>query len=129
MQENKPKKVSRLYIKMKNFIEETDTSTLVNLAAFIGPGGFLVSLLLFILFTGGKGQVPSPVIPIAMGIAGLVASFAGFVEIYKREVPGPFGRIIEGKPAIISGILMIIIFGIPGVGMLLYGLFSLLFTK
>ena len=48
---------------------------------------------------------------IAIGIASLLMSISGFAQIRKKEMPGPFGRIIRGKIAVISGILLIVFFG------------------
>ncbi len=108
--------MSGLFSAMHNFVKETDIRVLV----FMPPVLALAILIGCALIRGAQPTAPAqpPVPNLLLGIAFLIASLSGVAEIYRREMPGPFGGILKGRIAIVSGTLLILLFGSLG----LYGI-------
>lgn len=103
-------------------VRNTDIRILTILPALISFGGFLIWLFAMELLT--QGATSQAAFEIGLGVACLIASLAGIAQIYKQEMPGGFGRIVRGKYAVGSGIIIVIVFGFFGIYVLISG-----FTK
>jgi hypothetical protein len=106
---------------IKSFLDETDIRSLGLFPSLIGFGGFLAYLFFF-----GKMVKESPyscITSIFLGIACLISSLSGMAEIYKKQIPGPMGGVIEGKFAIVTGILMVVLFGGLGIIIIVLAIF------
>lgn len=98
---------------IKSFLDETDIRSLILLPSLIGFGGFFAFMFFF-----GETVKESPyscITSVFLGIVCLISSLSGIAEIYKKQMPGPMGGIIEGKIAVITGILMVVLFGGLGI--------------
>ena len=104
-------------------IINTDIRILTILPAVIGFGGFFVWILVMEQLT--HGSTSQAAFEIGLGVACLIESLAGFAQIYKKEMPSSFNRIIRGKIAIGSGIVIVIVFGVSGIYVLVSGLAKL----
>lgn len=99
----------------KKCLDEADIHALILLPPCIGFGCLLSFALLYKRVSGDR---LSPTFScIAIGIASLISAFSGYAEIYKKEMPGLFGRTFEGKTAVISGILTMGMFIFLGIVM------------
>jgi len=101
-------------------LRDIDIRILVFTPPLVGFGGFIVWLIVAEQLS--NSAVPQAYFEMALGMACFVQCFAGFAEIYRREMPGPFGKVIRGTPAIISGIIIIGLFGFIGSVALIHGI-------
>jgi hypothetical protein len=108
---------------MRLLVLNTDIRILVIAPPIIGFGGFFVWLLVMEVLT--KGSTSQASFEIGLGLACLVECIAGCAEIYKQEMPGAFGKIVRGKIAVGSGLLIVTIFGLAGIYILGSGLIKL----
>jgi hypothetical protein len=94
--------------RFKKIIQKTNILFLLPIPPLIG-----MSLLLIGAFVGQK-LYPEGVPRFYSAVFGCSASFmfglTGFITIYRREMPGPFGYKIRGKYPVITGVLAIIVF-------------------
>jgi hypothetical protein len=112
--------------RIKSLFDETDIYNLVYSPPLLGFGGYFVSL--FIIESLSKNSIPGYYIYLGLAAASLITCISGIAEIYKKEAPVSLGKIIKGNMAVISGIIIVILFGFGGLVMLVYGL-NLLFSK
>ena len=111
--------------RIKSFFDKNDIRALV----FIPPTlGFGVFLTFFVIVSMSGKPIHESYIYFVLGIASLIACIGGIAEIYKKEAPGPLGKIIKGNMAIISGVFIVLLFGPGGLFFIIYGM-SLLFLK
>jgi hypothetical protein len=113
--------------KMKSIIMDTDIRILVFVPPVIGFGSFLAGFILMEYLT--SHMTPLSVIEITLGVACFIQCFAGVAQVLKREMPGPFGKILTGRIAVISGIMMIFVFGLSGIIAISYGIANFLAGK
>lgn len=111
---------------LMHFIEETDIRFLVYVPPLLGIVGFVISLFIASLIANGRPN--QAFIDIALGILFLTFLIPGFAEIYKREMPGSFGKVIKGKYAVVSGAIYIVVFGLGSIVAFLSG-FNSIFSK
>jgi hypothetical protein len=111
-------------IRINQFIEENDIRILVFAPPIIAFAGLLLGVFVINLLSDGHPY--QPITDLLLGTVLLFPCFSGYAEIYKREMPGPFGGIIKGTLAVLSGWFIIILFGIGGVAFLLHGISTLL---
>jgi hypothetical protein len=123
MDKSKSQVSSKRFQQINSFLTNTDIRVLVIAPSLIGFGGFFIWLFIAEILTQGSTSQAS--FEIGLGIACLIASLAGVAEIYKQEMPGGFGKIIKGKIAVGSGIIIVLVFGCSGVLILKSGLAKL----
>lgn len=123
MDKSSSRSASKTLQQIKSFMMNTDIRILVIAPSLIGFGGFFIWLLIMELLTQGSTSQAS--FEIGLGIACLIECFAGIAEIYKQEMPAGFGKVIKGKIAIGSGIIIVMVFGFSGVFILISGLAKL----
>lgn len=111
--------------KFLQLIDESDIRTLVYVPPILGLLGFITWFFLARYIT--KGQINNVSFDIAIGITLLFQCISGIAEIRKKEMPGSIGQIVRGKIAIVSGIFLIVFFGLGGLLALGHSLF-LIFT-
>ena len=104
------------------FMLETDIRVLTFLPPLVGLGCMILFALLITKITGEK--LAPPMNYIAGAILSFISSLGGVAEIIKQEMPGPLGRIIKGKMALISGIVLVIMFGGSGISLLILALIN-----
>lgn len=112
--------------KIQSFILETEITVLVIIPPIIGFGGFFVYLFIMELIT--QGATSQAAFEIGLGLACAIECFAGIAQIYKQEMPGPFGKRYKGKFAVISGIIIVLIFGLSSIFTFISG-FAELFSN
>ena len=117
-------KSKKVLASVKHFIENTDIRILTFAPPIIGFVGLLIGMYIINLST--SGQPIQPIVDILLGIVFLLPCFSGYAEIYKREMPGPLGGIYKGNWAIVSGVLIIAVFGVSSVAMLMHGIGALI---
>jgi hypothetical protein len=111
---------SNIFGKINHFIEETDIRILVFAPPIVGFIGLLIGILLMNLLT--QGNPYRPITYILLALLSFLLCFSGYSEIYKKEMPGPFGGIYKGNLAVVSGVFTIIVFGLLGMMTLIYGI-------
>ncbi len=126
MKNPSPKKLKVILQRIKTFFDETDIYTLAFMPPILGFGGYLVSL--FIIENLSKKPIPESYIYIGLGVSSLIMSISGIAEIYKKEMPGSLGKVIKGTMAVISGLIIVVLFGFGGLVVLTYGL-NILISK
>lgn len=121
-----PKKLKIILQRIKSFFDETDIYTLAFMPPMLGFGGYLISL--FVIENLSEKPIPESYIYIGLGISSLIMCISGIAEIYKKEMPGSMGKVIKGNMAVVSGIIIVVLFGFSGLVGLIYGI-NLLFSK
>ena len=108
----------------KILLNETDIRHLVFVPSFISFGAIIVWYLIASNFP--EVSIPLPVAYMGLSLFFFIQCLSGFAEVYKREMPGPFGGVIKGKSAVIAGIFIMVIFAIPSFATLIYAFVILL---
>ena len=106
--------------RVKNFFDENNIFVLTFMPPMLGFGGYLVSL--FVIEMLSKKPIPASYIYIGCGVASLIECVAGVAQIYKKEMPGSFEKVIKGNTAVVSGVMIVVLFGFGGIVCFLYGL-------
>ena len=109
-----------IFGKIKEGIINSDIRTLVVIPPFVGFGSFFILLFVFEELT--NGATPKSFFEIGLGMACLIECVAGISMVIKKEMPGPFGKIVTGKQAVASGVVIILLFGLGGLMMIGYGI-------
>jgi hypothetical protein len=112
-------------IGIRKIIDETDIRVLVFWPPIIGFA--LLLLWMSIKKPAMDREIFQSLNYLVLGICSLFPSFSGVVEIYKREIPGPFGGVIGGRAAIVSGVVMVLMFGLGSAYFLFESLKGFLF--
>lgn len=116
MKKNDINASQNIIAQLKNFVIETDIRILVYAPPVIG---FICAFA--VLLTANQitnGHLSQSFKDFILGITFLTPLCSGFAEIYKREMPVSFGKTIKGKLAIVSGVIIVIIFGFFGLATL-----------
>lgn len=107
--------------KIREYIVSTDIRVLVTVPPLLGFGGFFLILLIVEQLTNGR--TPQSFFEVGLGTACLIECIAGVSMVIKQEMPGPFGYVITGKLALVSGMIIIVLFGLIGLTAIGYGVF------
>ncbi len=99
--------------RIKHFFEVSDIRMLVFAPPTIGFIG--VAVVLFIAGQLVHGRPSQFFLDMTLGALFLTPVFSGIAEVYKQEMPGPLGKAIRGKVAVVSGIIIIVMFGIGSI--------------
>ncbi len=113
-----------LFTRINRFVDNTDIRILVFVPPIIGFAFLLIVMFMIKALTGGNPY--QPFTDLVLGIVFLLLCFSGYAEIRKKAMPGPLGGIYKGKLAILSGILIIVMFGFSGLWAIVHGLTNLL---
>ncbi len=123
MTDTEPKERSSFGTRVKEILDDTD----IRLLVYGPPVLSVVGLLTLALIHKLLGlQMSSAVSELAIGLAALFCSLAGIAEIYKKQMPGPLGGVVEGGMAAASGVFIVLVFGTAGIYEMLSGLRQLL---
>ncbi len=90
--------------KIQRFIEETDIHILVFAPPVLAALVIAVWLLIMIPLT--NGHIYQPLNYFVLGVSSLFMTFSGFAQVYKKEMPGNFGKVVKGKIAVASGLIL-----------------------
>ena len=112
--------------RIKSFLDETDIYTLTFTPPILGFGGYLVSL--FIIEKLSEKPIPESYIYIGFAVVSLIECIAGVAQIYKKEMPSSLGRVTKGNMAVMSGVIIVILFGFGSVVGFVHGI-GILITK
>lgn len=113
MTPKKRTKRSDFRIVVRRILDAADIRLLVFVPMALGFGGFVAWAFIASAIRNGGSATPSEGI-FSAGVALLISSLSGFAEIYRREMPGPLGGTVRGITAVISGILLVLLFGLTG---------------
>ncbi|MBL8062552.1 MAG: hypothetical protein JNK32_06010 [Anaerolineales bacterium] len=108
----------------KAFFDKTDIYALVFAPPTIG---FSVYLIIFFIFEFiSEKPVSESFIYLGGGVVFLLTCIGGLAEIYKKEMPFIFGKVIKGSLAIISGAIILILMVVSSIAAFIYGIRVLL---
>lgn len=124
MMRNYSEQQENIISRINRFVDNTDIRILVFVPPIIGFAALLIIMFIVKTLTGGNPY--QPLTDIVLGITFLLPCFSGYAEIRKKAMPAPLGGIYQGKLAILSGILIIVMFGFLGLWAILHGLTNLL---
>ncbi len=110
-------------VNLLKVIDETDIRMLVYAPPIIGVVGFLVWV--YVMDRVTNGSISNISFDFALGTVSLLQCISGISEIRRKEMPGPFGRTIKGKIAIISGAIITVFFGIGGLYFIAHGMLAI----
>jgi hypothetical protein len=111
-------------IKVNQLLDQTDIRILVYAPPIIGFVGLLLVIVTLNLFTHGNPN--RSLTDILLGILFLLPCFSGYAEIHKKEMPAPLGGVYKGNLAVVSGVLIIILFGFFSIAAFIHGFATLL---
>jgi hypothetical protein len=105
--------------KIKGFFDNNDIRSLTFVPPILAFG-FFISFF-FLADSLSEKPVPESYLYIIFAIACFIECIAGAAQIYKREMPGPVGKIIKGNMAVVSGLLILVFFCVGGVYFFMLG--------
>lgn len=106
--------------RIKSFFDENDIQTLVYIPPILGFSGYLVYFLILEWFL--EKPIPEFYVFIGVGIASLFQCISGIAEIYKKEAPYSLDKVIKGNMAVVSGVAIVVLFGLGGMVLFVYGI-------
>jgi hypothetical protein len=105
-------------VRIHAFIKETDIRILTYVPPFIGLIAFLIAIFVMSLLTGQSSQHAKNFLA---GTLSFLLCFSGYSQIYKKEMPGLLGGVYKGNWAVVSGVIIVLVFGMCGLISLFYG--------
>jgi len=109
--------------RMKSFFDDTDIRALVFAPPTISFSLYIIILICIDYFS--DKPVPDSYLGIGLGLVSLISCVGGMAQIYKREMPWLYGNTYKGNLAVVSGILIVFLFGVTGITAMIMGLNSL----
>ena len=90
--------------KLQRFIEESD----IHILVFAPPvlAALVIAIWLLIMIPLTNGHIYQPLNYFMLGVSSLFMTFSGFAQVYKKEMPGNFGKVVKGKMAVASGLII-----------------------